>query len=271
VDLEAQIDIIWDPATDPQLARADYLNQITHTSDAWLSRPEWNARSRLVLEQAAKDDPELVVPPPLAKDDAITLGFDGSRRRNKGVTDATALVACRLSDGYIEPIHIWEQPDGPAGDEWRVPVDEVSAEVTRAFRTYHVVGFYADPAKWEGHVAQWEATWGADLTVKATRSNPIEWWMGGVRMRQVTQALEQFKDAVLDGELTHSGDAALTRHVVNARKRTNRSGYGIYKDYPDSPLKIDAAVASVLAWQARLDAVSQGAKPKVKRTLRRIY
>jgi hypothetical protein len=32
----------------------------------------------------------------------------------------------------------------------------------------------------------------------------------------------------------------------------------IAKDHPDSPRKIDAAVAAVLAWQARLDAIAAG-------------
>ena len=36
------------------------------------------------------------------------------------------------------------------------------------------------------------------------------------------------------------------------------SGYLIYKAYPDSPDKIDAAYAAVMAWKARLDAVAKG-------------
>jgi hypothetical protein len=32
----------------------------------------------------------------------------------------------------------------------------------------------------------------------------------------------------------------------------------IGKEHPDSPNKIDAAVAAVLAWQARLDAIAKG-------------
>ncbi|MCL2089856.1 MAG: phage terminase family protein [Micrococcales bacterium] len=64
----------------------------------------------------------------------------------------------------------------------------------------------------------------------------------------------------------HTGALVLTTHVLNARRRTNASGYGIYKQHPDSPDKIDAAVAAVLAWTARLDAVAAGAtqaKPAV--------
>jgi hypothetical protein len=35
----------------------------------------------------------------------------------------------------------------------------------------------------------------------------------------------------------------------------------IGKDRPDSPRKIDAAMAAVLAWQARTDSLAAGEKP----------
>ena len=170
------------------------------------------------------------------------------------------------------PLGVWEQPDGKAGDDWRIPTDEVDAKVREAFAEYTVVGFYADPAKWEGYVAQWEARHGASLKVKASRSNPIEWWMTGGRSALITRALDQFYSAVVDGELTHNGSSVLTRHVLAARRRVKATGYQIYKEHPDSPNKIDAAIAAVLAWQARLDAVAAGVGVIVKRgTPRRIY
>lgn len=267
VDLDAQIDIIWDPATDIQTARSDYLNQITHASDSYLTRPEWNARSIRTLAEAT----EPVTIEPLTKGDTITLGFDGSRKRKRGTTDATALIACRVSDGLLSPLGIWQ--DDNTDPEWRIPTDEVDARVREAFANYNVVGFYADPAKWEGYVAQWEAAFGAKLKVRATRANPIEWWMVGGRNRLVTQALEAFKSAVIDGELIHDGNSVLTAHILNARVRTKTGGYGIFKEHPDSANKIDAAIAAVLAWQARLDAVAAGqARPQRKvRAPRRIY
>jgi hypothetical protein len=36
----------------------------------------------------------------------------------------------------------------------------------------------------------------------------------------------------------------------------------IAKAHPDSPAKIDAAVAAVLAWQCRLDAIAKGVTPE---------
>jgi phage terminase large subunit-like protein len=64
--------------------------------------------------------------------------------------------------------------------------------------------------------------------------------------------------AIDNGACTHGGSAALTRHVLNARRRATRTGYLLYKAHPESPDKIDAAYAAVMAWKARLDAVSAG-------------
>lgn len=232
---------IWDPDTHPQDARLYYLNQITHASDAWLSQPEW----------AGCVDIERVV----ADRDTITLGFDGSRSRTRGATDATALVGCRVSDGHVFELGVWEQPSGPAGEDWQVPVVEVEAAVHEAFRRWRVVGFFADPNKWESYVAGWEAKYHRQLVVKASQQHPIEWWM---QPRKTVRALEQFHSAVVDGEMTHDGSSALTRHVLNARRRTSRSGIQIEKDNPESSRKIDAAIAAVLAWQARLEALAKG-------------
>ncbi|MEU2740230.1 terminase [Streptomyces sp. NPDC007095] len=234
----------WDTSNDPQDLRADFLNQITHASDAWLTEPEVRASSDLgkVLQPG----------------DRIVLGFDGSRKRNRMMTDATALIGCRLSDGHLFELGVWEQPLGKAGEGWQVPVVEVLAAVHEAFETYDVIGMYADPAKWESHVADWEAAYGPRLQVQATRNHPVEWWMTGGRSTLIVRALEKFHTALTEGELTHDGSSALVRHLCNARRRTSRSGLQIAKAHPDSPKKIDAAVAAVLAWQCRLDAIAKG-------------
>lgn len=243
MDLERILSEIYDPRNDPQDSRRYYFNQPTSSRDAWISAPEWNA-----CQNTEKQ---------IQRNDTITLGFDGSRKRSRGVTDATALIGCRVSDGHLFEIKVWEQPDGPAGDGWEVPVSEVDYEVRRAFTEYNVVGFYADPAKWESYIAQWEADFGRKLKVRSTQQHPIEWWMSGGRAYLVVRSLEQFYSAVVQKELTHDGSRALTRHILNARRRAGRSGIQIYKEHPDSPNKIDAAVAALLAWTARVDAVAK--------------
>ena len=67
------------------------------------------------------------------------------------------------------------------------------------------------------------------------------------------------KDALKGvGEFTYCGSMELTQHLLNARMRQHPTGYLLAKDFPESPRKIDGAYALVLAWKARLDAVSRG-------------
>ena len=243
MDIDRIIAEIYDPRNDPSDSRRYYFNQPTSARDAWLTAPEWNT---------CFDKREV------KSSDEITLGFDGSRKRARGVTDATALIGCRVSDGYLFEIKVWEQPNGPAGEDWAVPVDDVDYEVTKAFEMYNVVGMFADPARWESYVAKWESSYGKQLKARASQSNPISWWMTGNRSYLVVRAVEQFYTAVVDRELVHDGSRALTRHVLNARRRVGRSGITISKSTPESADKIDAAVAAVLAYQARLIALSKG-------------
>jgi len=258
VDLERLVAEIWDPDTDPQSARQYYGNQITHATDSWISQPEW----------AATADPLKVV----ADGEAIALGFDGSRHRTDTVTDASALVGVRLSDGHMFPIGVWEQPDNVR--EWWAPTLEIDYAVREAFSRYNVLAFYADPAAdWRSFVAGWEADFGPKLAVKSTRDHPIEWWMGGQNLTKTVRATDQLHSAIVHAELSHDGSSILTRHMLNARRRATRVGVQIAKDFPDSPRKIDAAVAGILAWQARLDALATGAmaaanKPRSKRIRR---
>lgn len=243
VDLDRLIATIWDPAQDPQQSRSDFLNQITHASDSWVSQPEWSAC--LDLDAA------------LEPGEQITIGFDGSRGRVRGKADATALIGCRVSDGYLFEIKVWEQPAGPAGAGWMPNPLEVDQVVRECFERWKVVAFYADPSGWTEHVARWEAAFRKRLRVKATQSAPITVWPRGKDAR-VSHYTEQLRIAIVNGDCSHDGSPALTRHVLNARKRSNKTGYLLYKAYPDSPDKIDAAYAAVMAWKARTDALTQG-------------
>lgn len=254
VDLDRLVATIWDPAQDVQQSRSDFLNQITHASDSWISQPEW----------AARIDMDAVV----ADGDSVVLGFDGSRGRVKGKADATALIGCRVSDGLLFEVRVWEQPDGPAGKGWSPNPIEVDSVVRGAFDRWRVVGFYADPSGWTEHVAKWEAQFGRRLRVRATPGEPIAVWPRG-KTSQVGHAVDAFHSSVVNGEVKHDGAPVLSRHILNARRRPTRTGYLIFKAYPDSPDKIDAAYAAVMAWKARLDAVAAGLTTTKHRRVRK--
>lgn len=253
VDLDRIVAEIHDPATDPQDARQYYLNQVTHASDSWISRPEIMATA----------DPEKEI----ALGDTIVLGFDGSRGRVRGKADATALVGMRLSDKHLFVVQVWERRDNDPQD-WAPNPSEVDAVVRETFRDYNVIGFYADPSGWTGQVAQWEADFAKKLKVKASRNEPVAAWPRGKDSR-VSEYVERLRQALVLGEVTWDGSSALMRHMLNARRRNTRTGYLLYKQFPDSPDKIDAAYASVMAYKAALDAISSGATKKSKRKRRK--
>lgn len=245
VDISRIIAEIYDLGTSPADARRFYLNQVSEDDDAWIREHEWAAVSK----------PELVV----ADGDVITVGFDGSRGRNRGVTDATALMGCRVLDGHLFELGVWEQPDlisDPKAREWTPPIAEVDAVVAETFAKYTVVGFYADPSMWDEHVATWEAKYGPRLKVKAAQSHPIRWPKNQVG--RVVEALQRMQAAILNHEMSHAGTSVMTRHFLNARLRQTPRGAYIAKESPESPRKIDAAYAGMLAFQARLDALAAG-------------
>lgn len=245
-DLDRLVEEIWDTGTDPDDARRFYLNQMTQATDAWLARDEWMAcyQARTLSD--------------LVDGELITLGFDGSRKREKGVTDATALVACRVSDGKLFSMATWEQPEGPEGENWEVPLSEVDLVVRDTFRRFKVLGFFGDPAKWESYMDTWEAEFGSKLKVKAAPNHAIRFWVSGAGQAKFVAALRRFHDSVIDKELIHAGDPVLTRHILNSRRRSGRYGIAIAKATPDSPNKIDCAIAAVLAFEARNQAIAGG-------------
>lgn len=237
VDLERVVAEIWDPATDPQDARRFYGGQITHATDSWLSQPEWASAA-----DATKS---------LSDGDVVTLGFDGSIRE-----DATALAACRVEDGHIELLGAWEKPTGPAGADWQVDRQDVHTAMAEAMRRFRVVGAYCDPPHWQDAVDEWTNRYGPRMLVKANQAKPLEWWTQ--RPAPMVAALERFHEAVVTGQLSHDGGSILTRHVLNARRRVRPQGITIAKAHPHSDRKIDAAMAAVLAYEARADAVARG-------------
>ncbi len=250
MDMRRIMDEILDPRNEPADSRRYFLNQPTSSADAWLADYELSAIVR----------PDLVI----ARREAITLGFDGSKSRKRGTADATALVGTRVTDGQSWMVAVWEEPEDwlPPKDDptakWEVPTFQVDAAVDSAFAHHNVVGFYADPAKWESFVAKWEAKYGSRLKVKATLKHPIEWWINHGRSILVTRAIDQVHTAIIEKQIGYDGGLALTRHLLNARRRPGPSGLWIAKENPDSPRKIDGAWALILAQTARLDAIAKG-------------
>lgn len=178
---------------------------------------------------------------------AIAVGFDGSR-----YDDATALVATELATGHQWTLGVWEKQSAA---EWAVPVHEVDGAVDDAFTRYHVTRMYCDPPKWESWVATWAGKYG-DKRV-------VEWWTN--RRKPMAYAIRSYKTGMEAGEVSHNGDRAFAQHIGNScRLYTNLVDekeerlWILRKERPDSPHKIDLAMAAILSWEACKDSIAAG-------------
>ena len=263
MDLRRIIDEIWDPRNEPQDSRRYFLNQPTSSADAWLADYELKA----IVDKTKV----------IKSTEPITLGFDGSKSRKRGLADATAIAGCRVSDGHIFELALWEQPEAwlaPKDDPkavWEVPVDQVDTRVDEIFAKYNVIGFYADPAKWESYISKWEAKYGKRLKVKSSVKHPIEWWINQGRSFIVTRAIDQFHSAIINKQITYDGGYGITRHLLNARRRKTKSGIWIAKENPESDNKIDYSWAAIAALACRLEAVAKGIGTKKTSIPRKLY
>jgi len=225
-------------AANPELSKPDFLQ--LHACVWSDSETQWLERHAVIDAGTGEvlDDNE-----------QIALGFDGSM-----YDDATVLVASRLMDGLIVPLNIWQK--GEFEDGWEVPRDEVDAAVADAMSTYRVARAYFDPPYWQSEIERWAREY-PDVVVS---------WATG-RPTQMGLALERFRTDILAGKLKHNGDPKLIEHLVNARMAPTRGGYRIGKPREHGKDKIDLATGSVVAYEARCDAVADGAlaPPKSRR------
>lgn len=189
------------------------LNGWTSTQESWFPAGAWDSRSN--------------TSDPISPEDEVILGFDGAW---KG--DSTALVAIRIEDLHLEVVGVWEAPIGD--QHWRVPVKEVTDEIREACRKYNVREVVADPSRWE-----------YSLQELAEEGLPIVEMPNTVS--RMVPATQSFYESVMDGQLSHSGDPALSRHVANCVLKMDSRGARITKVYKSSTKHIDIAVAAVMA------------------------
>ncbi len=224
MDLDRLVAEVRDPSTDPYDAQRYYLNRPAEYESSWMSPETWGP---LASDQPAPE-----------RGTAVVLGFDGSLR-----DDATALVGATL-DGHIFVVRVWEAPHGAR--DWEVNREDVDATVRESLERWDVRRLYADPALWQDYLASW----------MALHPGVVEWWTN--RRKAMAEAIERFETAARASEMTHDGNLTLRRHVLAARRNETTVGTLLRKDRPKSPHKIDAAIAAVLAWEARADEVATG-------------
>lgn len=235
LDVDRLIEEIQDPRTSESMARRFYLNQLAASEDRAFDREQWAslARSGYAVEPGA----------------LVTLGFDGSQTR-----DHTVLIGTEIATGYQWVVGYWEP------NAWgEIPVAEVDQTISAAFERWRVWRLNADPFWWQEQVSAWAGRYN-----KPGQEVVVSW--NTTLYKKMAYALLNYRNAIEAGDLSHDGDPRFAAAIANAHKHVQQfvddNGerlWTIQKERPDSPFKIDAAMAGCLSWEARTAAIAAGA------------
>jgi hypothetical protein len=216
-------------------SRRKWYNQITATEDARFDP--------LKLAQCKVKDK-------LQPGDEIVMFGDGSKS-----DDATGLVACRVSDGLVQVLHVQQPTKGT-----KVSRPAMTLAVERAFQQYKVIAFWFDPSHaideeatdgderfWHPTVDDWALIYGRRLKYWAVQSGPMRhaviWDMAlPSHVQGFTAAVEQLDSDIESLSFRYSESTVLKRHMENARRAPNRFGVSMQKNHRESKQKIDLAV-----------------------------
>lgn len=278
VDIRGQMADILDPASDVGDSIRYFLNSLTSVSDAWLADSMIRKHTQCIglfagVPEGTNLNDADVWRDVISEDDEITLGFDGSLS-----DDATALVGCRVRDGLLFLIRLEQKPEGPEAAGWRVDVDAFDRKARWMLDNFNVVGFFADVAYWRDVIIGWERDYARlDLVSMRGNGDPIMFHTNSWRSEMMQSLIDMHTafskdwepcdddDEPVLGDVALMADPRLLAHFRNARRKnfrqTNPDGsskYLIYKETPNSPLKIDACMAGLLAYTARTKYLEAG-------------
>ena len=227
--------------SNPAEAERFFGNRIVAGSGSWMDMPKWEKR---------KADPPVVV----SARTRVTFGFDGSDNN-----DHTGIRLETLDGHQFTPVYgearrktYWRPEDW----QGRVPHAEVNAAVSELASEFEIVRAYCDPMFWETDIDNWASEYGEKVFLK-WRTNSIN---------AMHASLERFRTDVYNTEsaFTHDDDPDVFVHMRNAiiRARTVDKLTGIRAYILGKPAdhqKFDLAMSSVLAHEARMDAIADGA------------
>jgi phage terminase large subunit-like protein len=199
--------------------RIKRCNQWVSSVETWLPAGSWDECAGEVT---------------LTPDDEIVLGFDGSYNG-----DASVIVGAVVPKVEGDPVKVfmvkaWEKDLEHDGPEWRVDIGEVEQTVLDFCQKHNVREIACDPFRWQRSM---EVLEGYGLPVVSFPQSP----------QRMIKACAGFFDAVAEKRLVHDGDPLLARHIGNTAVKLTPAGPHIKKENPNSPRKIDAAVAAILA------------------------
>lgn len=272
LDIESLVNFILSPENKPQDSRRFWFNQIVASEEAWVDPDAVKAaispmakenRDRAASNALAVLEAGWIVHP----EEQIVLFFDGSKS-----DDSTALVGCRLSDGYCFLIGVWQKPDGEAGKGWLAPRAAVSERVKMAFARFNIVAFWGDPSHTkdeEIEVSYWMPYFDSWMNDYKDRLDKMYWPVkSGINTHAINfdmSLVPNLKAFIKSAEQTvedfHTlndveqyaptfkicGHPVMINHLNNAVGYADQRGFGtsLAKEHRESKRKIDAAVCLV--------------------------
>lgn len=218
-DVEAVMALLQDPETDESDFRRYWLNQRTKSSRRWVSHDLVRARMEKKLPKLDDRTP-------------VVLAFDGSYNR-----DSTALVACTVeSRPRLYTLGKWLKP-ADAGPRWRVSRNEVDDLVRELMERLDVVELAPDPHGWGREIEDWEASYEEVVVMFNTD-----------QVQRMGPACDDFEQGLRDDEFDIDADMDVLQHFDNCIPVKRRGYTVVTKSDPDSPDKIDLAVACIVAY-----------------------
>lgn len=244
---------ILNPSNPPSESRRKWYNQITAREDAFVSPQEIDK---------LKDETLTV-----KHGEEIVMFFDGSKS-----DDATGLVGCRVSDGHVFVIGMWQKPPGERGKNWIVPRNKVDYRVEQAMSDYRVVAFFGDPSHvlddeskdryWDGLFDEWHRKYGRRMKLWADgRKHSVMFDMSDFpKQKEFVAAVESMLSDIEDEAFTWDGDIRLRMHFLNAVRMPTRAGLSIGKEHRESKRKIDLAICAIGARMVRRKYLNEARK-----------
>jgi len=186
---------------------------VEHDDSSFLPQGTWEAAN---TGEIVEDGAEVVV------------SLDGSYSG-----DATALLVATVSKTpHVDKVALWEPPDGQ--EEYRIPIHEVEDAIRAACRRWKVIEVVCDPFRFARSMQILESE---GIPIVEFNQSPS----------RLTPATRDTLESILAGELTHSGDPDLARHVTNATVVEEARGIRLAKEKRGSKRRIDLAACLIMA------------------------
>jgi phage terminase large subunit-like protein len=216
--------------------RTKRCNQWVNSKNAWLPAGVW--------ESLADDFT-------LEPEDEYLLGFDGSWKN-----DSTSVMAVILPREEGDPYRVfrvasWEKDFALDDDSWVIDKQQVANAVIDFFRANpNCREIVCDPTYWQDEMFQWSEVGMTVVEYQNTLSRTVP-------------ATSKLYEGIMAGKIKHDNDPAVNRHMENCiLKSDSRGGARLTKDYRNPKLKIDNAIALMMAYDRATARIEEQVVPQ---------